>query len=162
MFGAAQMEWLKNALRQSKDNRNINFRLIANGSQMLNPIARVDGFVNYSVEYKELLAFLATEKINGVVFLSGDMHHTEIIKLDRKGTYPLYDITCSPLTAGTHKFPSADARHPYRVLGIDEKQNYGRISFTGKGLERKLHVQFKGVQGEILQEWSVQLQDLQQ
>ncbi len=43
----------------------------------------------------------------------------------------------------------------YRVLGIDEKQNYGKISFTGKRGSRKLTAEFLGIRGEKLGEWSV-------
>ncbi len=32
--------------------------------------------------------------------LSGDRHHSEVIKMERPGTYPLYDITVSPLDIG--------------------------------------------------------------
>jgi alkaline phosphatase D len=39
-------------------------------------------------------------KINGVVFLSGDVHHTELSQYDLTATYPLYDLTVSPFTSG--------------------------------------------------------------
>jgi alkaline phosphatase D len=39
------------------------------------------------------------EGIEGVIFLDGDRHHSEITKLEREGTYPLYDFTISSFTA---------------------------------------------------------------
>lgn len=53
-------------------------------------------------ELNELLTAIEREKINGVLFLSGDRHHTELTKVSRAGTYPLYDLTSSPLTSGSH------------------------------------------------------------
>ena len=67
----------------------------------------------------------------------------------------MYDITVSPLTSGTHKFGGPEINNPYRVLGIDEKQNYGRISVSGKPKERKLTVEFLGIKGDKIAEWSV-------
>lgn len=151
MFGPEQMDWLKNALLSSR----ANFKIVATGSQVLNPVSPFDCFRKFPVEYNELLIFLSVEKINGVVFLTGDRHHSEIIKVDRVNTYPLYDITCSPLSSGTHKFGRAEAKNPYRVLGIDEKQNFGKISFTGEPENRKMTVEFLGVGGEKLGEWSI-------
>ena len=104
--------------------------------------------------------FLKENKINGVVFLTGDRHHSEIIKVDRPGTYSLYDVTVSPLTSGTHTFGGVEKNNPYRVVGIDEKQNYARFSFSGKRGERKLQVNFFGIKGEPLGEWSINEKDL--
>lgn len=156
MLGKQQMEWLKNSLLYS----NAAFKIIAVGSQVLNPVSPFDKWWDFPAEYDELMNFLKEYNINGVLFLTGDRHHSEIIKVDREGTYPLYDITCSPLTSGTHTFGAAEKNNPYRVLGIDEKQNYTRLSFSGKRNERKLTVEYLGVKGEKLGEWSVSEKEL--
>ena len=93
--------------------------------------------------------------VNGVLFLTGDRHHSEVIKVNREGTYPLYDITVSPLTSGTHKFSGPEANNPYRVFGLDQKQNYGKLSFSGARNQRKLTVEFMGTKGEKFGEWSI-------
>ncbi len=156
MLGKQQMKWLKNALLYS----NATFKIIAVGSQVLNPVSPYEVWYKFPAEYNELMSFLSENKINGVIFLSGDRHHSEIIKVNRPGTYPLYDITVSPLTSGTHKFGGPEKDNPYRVLGIDEKQNYGRFSFTGKRNERKLTIEFFGIKGEKLGEWTVNENEL--
>jgi alkaline phosphatase D len=156
MLGKQQMEWLKNSLLYSS----ATFKIIAVGSQVLNPASPFDKLLNCPYEYDELMNFLKEYKISGVVFLTGDRHHSEIIKVERPGDYPLYDITVSPLTSGTHKFGGSEKNNPYRVLGIDEKQNYGKFSFSGKRNERKLTVEFFGVKGDKLGEWSVSEKEL--
>jgi alkaline phosphatase D len=150
-LGKQQMDWLKNSLLYST----ATFKIISVGSQVLNPASPYDKWKDFSTEYQELMDFLQEYKINGVIFLTGDRHHSEIIKVERPGTYPLYDVTVSPLTSGTHKFAGAEKNNPYRVIGIDEKQNYGRFSFSGKRNERKLTVEFLGIKGEKLGEWTV-------
>jgi alkaline phosphatase D len=151
MLGDQQMEWLKNSLLYST----ATFKIITVGSQVLNPVSPFDKWRDFPVEYQELMDFLTTHKINGVIFLTGDRHHSEIIKVDRPGAYPLYDITVSPLTSGTHVFGASEKNNPYRVFGLDQKQNYARFSFTGSRGNRKLTVEFLGVKGEKLGEWAV-------
>ena len=150
------MNWLKNALLYS----NAPFKIIANGSQVLNPASPYDKLLDCPAEYYELMNFLAENKITGVLFMSGDRHHSEVIKVNRQGAYPLYDVTVSPLTAGTHRFGGPEANNPYRVFGLDEKQNYGKFSFTGARGQRKLTVEFFGVKGDKLGEWSVSESEL--
>jgi alkaline phosphatase D len=151
MLGKQQMDWLKNSLLYSS----ATFKVIAMGSQVLNPVSPYDRWADFPIEYKEFMDFIKEYRINGVVFLTGDRHHSEVIKVERPGTYSLYDITVSPLTSGTHTFGGPEKNNPYRVIGIDEKQNYGRISFSGKRNERVLKIEFLGVQGNKLGEWSV-------
>lgn len=156
MFGQAQMDWLKNALRYST----ATFKIVVVGSQVLNPVSPFDKLRDFPVEYDELTRFLADNKISGVVFLSGDRHHSEVIRVERPGTYPLYDVTVSPLTSGTHVFGQAEKNNPYRVYGLDQKQNYGRVTVSGKGGERILRVDFVGIHGEDHGSWQVSEKEL--
>jgi len=156
MLGQQQMEWLKNSLLYS----NATFKIVVVGSQVLNPVSPFDTWWDFPAEYDEIMNFLREYKINGVIFLTGDRHHSEIIKVERPGTYPLYDITVSPLTSGTHVFGNAEKNNPFRVLGIDQKQNYGKISFSGSRNDRKLTVEYFGVKGEKLGSWSVSEKEL--
>jgi alkaline phosphatase D len=156
MFGRRQLDWLKNSLLYS----NAPFKLVAVGSQVLNPVSPYDKLKDFSLEYKELMNFLAEYRINGVVFITGDRHHSEIIKVDRQGLYPLYDITCSPLTSGTHVFGKEEQNNPFRIFGLDQKQNYTRFSFSGARGSRQMKVDFLGVKGEALGTWSIDEKDL--
>jgi alkaline phosphatase D len=156
MFGRQQMEWLKNSLLYST----ATFKIIVVGSQVLNPVSPYDKLLDAPTEYYELMNFLDEYKINGVLFLTGDRHHSEIIKVERKGTYPLVDITVSPLTSGTHSFGEQEKNNPYRVLGIDGKQNYAKFSFSGIRGERKLLVEYFGVKGDKLDTWTVTEKEL--
>jgi alkaline phosphatase D len=160
MFGEQQMEWFKNAMRQSQGNSNIHFRIIATGSQVLNPVSPADCFRQFPAEFKEMMDFLQDEKIDGVVFITGDRHLSEINKAERKGTYPLFDVTASPMTAGASNYGNAEKENPSRILSITGKQNYARFTFTGTGPERKLMVEFLGIKGEKLAEWNVSLREI--
>lgn len=160
MFGVKQMDWLKNALLQSKYNSNISFRFIATGSQVLNPYAGKDCLKDYPIEYNELINFITENNINGIIFLTGDRHHSEIIKLERNGTYPLYDITASSLTAGISKTSGEEINNPHRVSPEIQQHNYARIAISGDKLDRKLTVEFLDINGKKITSWSVPLKDV--
>ena len=156
MWGDEQMEWLKNSLRGS----NAPFKFIVNGSQVLNPLSPYDCVRHYPVEYQELLNFIKDEKITGILFISGDRHTSEITKIEREGIYPLYDITASPLTSGSHKFSGREKQSPYRIYELAEKQNFSKISITGLKGKRKLVCNFIGVNGEDYGSWSIMEEEL--
>jgi alkaline phosphatase D len=157
MLGEKQMQWLKNSLLNS----NATFKIIVMGSQVLNPVSTKDKFRDFSGEYFELMNFLEAYRLNGVLFFSGDRHLSEVIRVNRPGSYPLYDITISPLTSGTSRFSGAEINNPYRVFGLDEKQNFGRVGVSGAKGNRKLSVDFVGIKGEPLGNWSITQGELQ-
>jgi alkaline phosphatase D len=157
MWGKEQIEWLKNQLLTST----ATFKFIVTGSQSLNMLSPVDCLQSYPIEFNELMSFLITEKINGVLFLTGDRHHSEVIRYDRRDGYPLFDITSSPLTSGVAKVYDTEKDNPSRMAGtLVEAQNYTRISINGKRGERVLTAEFLGIKGEKLATWSVSEKDL--
>lgn len=156
-FGSKQLDWLKNALVNSS----ATFKVIVVGSQVINPLSQLDCMRHYSYEYTALMNFLAVQKINGVVFFSGDRHHSEIIKVQRDHLYPLYDITISPYTSGVSKVRGEEFKSPYRIDNtLVEAQNFGKISFSGKKNERVMKVEFIGTKGEKLAEWNLSEKEL--
>jgi alkaline phosphatase D len=160
MYGVKQIDWLKNALLQSNYNSNISFRIIATGSQVLNTISPADCFYHFPVEYQELLQFIADHKIKGVIFLTGDRHHSEVIKMDRAGTYTLYDITASSITAGVSKPYKIEENHPNRVMPAINENNYTRVSISGAKNNRALKAEFLNINGQKVGEWSVTQKEL--
>jgi alkaline phosphatase D len=151
-LGQKQLHWLEDALVQSL----ATFKIIVVGSQTLNPLSRDEGYFNYSYEYHELMDFLNENHIKGVLFLTGDRHHSEIVKTERVNNYDLYDITVSPFTSGVSKVRGAEIDNPARVPGsLVEKRNYARISVQGKKNERSCLVQLIGEDGKMLYNWSI-------
>jgi alkaline phosphatase D len=153
MYGAMQMRWLENGLATSL----ATFKIIATGSQVLNPASPFDCVRHFPADFGYIQDMLIRNRINGVLFLTGDRHHSEVIKMDRPGAYPLYDITASPYTSGIGKVRDQEANNPARVPGtLVEAQNFARLSIAGKRGERQLKVEFIGVKGEVLGQWSVE------
>jgi alkaline phosphatase D len=133
-FGAAQMQWLKDALTFSR----ARFKIILSGGQMISPAAVYENYAIYPGEQKKFIQMLEDTKAKGVVLLSGDRHHTELMKLERPNSYPLYEITTSPLTAGVAN-PKED--NALRVPGtLVEAHNAAMLSFSGTAKDRVLKV----------------------
>jgi alkaline phosphatase D len=158
MLGTEQMVWLKNALAAST----ATFKFIVTGSQVLNPSSSYDCFRHYPSEYQALLDYIQGQNLKGVLFLTGDRHHSEVIKLERKGTYPLYDITASPLTSGVSGvLRSAEKDNPNRVpKTLVVAQNFARISVSGVKKDRQLKVEFVTADGVTQGEWVVKESEL--
>lgn len=151
------MEWLKNALLSSK----ATFKFIVSGNQVLNQFNPFESMQHYSFEYNNLLQFLKRHKINGVIFLTGDRHHGEVIRLDREGSYPLYDITLSPLTSGIAKPHASELNNPQRIENtLIEEQHFGKISISGPKNDRLLSLEFLGKKGQVISTWKINQKEI--
>lgn len=96
-LGAAQRDWLKQGLRDSRSP----FKLILCG-QPWNDGKAVgqESWSSFASERADLIAFIAQERIAGVVLLSGDTHVGELNCLTdaRYGAgYDLFELVSSPL-----------------------------------------------------------------
>lgn len=149
MFGAEQLDWLKQALIQSR----ATFKFIAAGSQLMNDGHPFEGWHNFPAEREAFLIWLKRQNIPGVVFLSGDRHHTELLRREVKGLYPLYELTCSPLTSRAHSPQGKELNNPLRVKGtLVTQRNYCSIDVTGPTDERRLVLRSHDSDGRILWE----------
>jgi alkaline phosphatase D len=135
MLGAAQMRWLKNALLAST----ANFKIIVSGTQVLRNVpARIEGWSNFPEERREFLDWLADNRVAGVLFLSGDRHHTVLSRQVRENAYPLHDFTCSPLTAGVHGPLRGEDMSLADEGTLTVKRNFCTLEFGGSWVERRL------------------------
>ncbi len=157
-LGEKQMIWLKNRLQLS----DATFKFICIGSQVLNDNHFGESYASYPVERNELLDFIATNNIKGVVFLTGDKHYSEICRRDWKG-YPMYDFTASPLTAPPLPRLIFGAYHnTYRIKGTDYgRKNFGKIWISGAEGKRELKLEIYGRAGGKRREFTIPQQELQ-
>lgn len=147
MWGQQQLDWLKNELANSK----ASFKIIANGSNVLNNYNKHDCLVHYPVEYHELLDFLSSERINGVLFMTGDRHHSEVIRKKLNEGYYTYDITNSSLTSGIYRLNDIEKSNPDLLLPmLVEQNNYTRVSISGPLKDRNLKLEFVDPKGKTL------------
>lgn len=158
MLGAEQLHWLQNALLSSS----ANFKLIAGGGQFINQRNKYEGWHDYPQEQKRFLQWLKNSNIKGVIFLSGDRHHSELLKIERDGHYSLYELTCSPLTSGSHKVSRFERKNPQRITGtLVEQRNFCLLEFSGQHQQRQLSMKVLDAAGTELWQRSIKQLELQ-
>lgn len=148
MFGPAQREWLKQALLASR----ATFKIVVAGGQFWNRRNRFESLHNYPEDQQALGDWLVAQRIEGVVFLSGDRHFAELLRVPRPGTYPLYEFTSSPLTAGAFSDPPAEERdNPALVAGtLVTQRNFGMLRVSGPLKARELVFESYDASGALL------------
>lgn len=149
ILGPEQLNWLKNAVWKSK----ATFKLICMGGQAVSPVNEHESWAHYDEERSSFFQFLKEEKIEGVMFFSGDRHFTELNKLQLPGQYPIYDLTLSPMTSWVRKkvLKSNEMNNPCRVEGtLTVQHNYGVITIHGPKNDRSLRVVVKDNVGKEL------------
>ncbi len=157
-LGAAQLRWLKNALLASVSP----VKIIVAGSQITNEVNKFEGWQRFPEERADILKFLDDHKINGVVLLTGDRHFTELLKTDRPGNYPLYELTCSALLSGVPSSIEAERANKQIVAGtFVDQRNFCSIDFVGARADRKLTIRSFSTDGEKLWEREIKLSELQ-
>ncbi|WP_425290914.1 alkaline phosphatase D family protein [Spirosoma linguale] len=136
-FSEKQIQWLLDALTFSK----ATFKFIVTGGQIVNPTKSFENYAIYGTERDRLFKAITDAKIPGVLFLTGDRHHSILHKLERPGTYPLYDLTISPLTSGPAKPLAEELKLPTYVDGtLVTDRNFGILSVSGPLKDRVLTI----------------------
>ena len=128
MFGAKQMDWLKEELTNSDKT----FNIIISGSQMINDIGNQERFPEFKNEFNSFFEFLNKEQIQGIIFLSGDVHYSALYQRDDLLSYPVHEFTCSPLSSFPNKVGKKDVRYNNKHLLNNKRyagQCFGKLSF---------------------------------
>lgn len=163
MWGRRQLEWLKQSLLQFKEQGHYTFKFIGNGTQILQTVVSGSSHQEYRAEREELLQFIAEHKITGVVFLTGDVHHSGIYRqrLGESGPW-VYEITSSPLSAGSWKVETSPKAADPAVIKetLVGDQNFVHVRVTGAGAERALVVTSTDKQGAQRFEHTIKATDL--
>lgn len=156
IIGERQMQWLLDAMVNSF----APFKFVVIGGQFVNPMKEHEKHANYAPQERmRLIKAIEKLKIDGVIFLTGDVHHTELSKLDLKDGYPLYDLTVSPLTSGVagRNAENNELQVPGTLI---KKRSYAHISVNGSRKERKLNIKVYDSNG--IEQWTkeIKAQDL--
>jgi len=151
MLGKGQIDWLIDNLKYSR----APFKIVACGSQVLNSLDKYENMAVYAEERAYLLQRIEQEQIKGVVFLTGDRHHTELSKLTLANGIDVYDLTCSPLTSSTKGSDYAE-ENQNRVEGtLVNVNNFGLLKFSGTFKSRIMTIEIVDFEGKKV--WEKQI-----
>lgn len=150
-WGRHQLEWLKQSLLAAKELRHFRFLFIATGNQMLQTRPYGEPHELYRREREELMDFIVENEVTGVVFLTGDVHHSAMYRrqLGDAGQW-VYEITSSPLSSGSWDAANSEKKDdPYVIPGtLIGDQNFVQVDLTGQGDTRQLTVTCIDKQGD--------------
>ena len=150
ILGEEQVEWLIDALKASQ----APFKMVAIGGQFLNTAAIGENHVLYARERETIISRIAQEQIHGVVFLTGDRHHSELSKLDMGNGIVIYDLTASPLTSGMHSVEGE--QNGFRVdKTLVEERNFALLEVSGPRTRRKLTINLINSEGKELWDYTI-------
>ncbi len=158
-FGKTQLKWIENALMTSRQP----FKFVVLGGQVLNPLSKDECLRHYPVEYNELINFIVTNRISGVIFLTGDRHFSETIGFQPPGFYKILDFTCSPLTSSPYVLNESNPEflNPLRVPGtLVMKNNFGKITISGPKDNRVVRFQTIDAAGDTQSDFSIKQSEI--
>lgn len=157
-YGEKQLNWLIDALTTSQ----ASFKFVVTGGQIVNNAKVFENMANYPDERQKLFDKLVENKISGVIFISGDRHHTNLQKMERVKNYPLYDLTVSPFSSGAGK-PRPEEYASKTIIPsteLNETQNFGILVVSGERKNRILKINIFDAQGQKKWDYTINANDL--
>jgi alkaline phosphatase D len=151
MLGSEQWTWLENQLLEPAD-----IRIIASSQQFCVGYNQYEAWANFPLEQEKMYNLIASTNASGVLFISGDVHYSELSKREPSNTYPLYDITSSGIT-GT----STPVANTYREGTPSAINNIGMIDITWNGNASKIKMSILDESASPLLEKEITLSDIQ-
>lgn len=124
IWGRAQTDWLLAGLKRST----APVKIIANGTQVVTRSTGGEGHRREAQnELNRLIEHIDKHQIDGVVFLVGDRHYSELHFETRDGYPPLLEFTSSPLQQNQKVEPLKNRPNVYRVWGL-RGNSYGLVT----------------------------------
>lgn len=147
-LGENQIQWLFDNITSST----AKFKFVVMGGQLLTNSGVYEAYSNngFDKERQRIIDFIYDEEIENVVFLTGDVHFSEVSVLRENEKPTIWDITSSPLNSGFNPY----ALENKNTLRIDESvimdRNYTQIKVEGNTEKRHLEINYFNSEGKLL------------
>lgn len=132
LLGDQQWNWLEQELLKPAD-----VRLICSGTQFGIEYNGYEAWANLPHEQQKMLDLIKTTNASGVMFLTGDVHYSEVSKLDEESLYPIYDFTASGLHS-TWEFATPNNN---RIEGPIMENHFGLLTIHWKETNPRIVMQ---------------------
>jgi len=156
MLGPVQMEWLKSQLLDCRGT----FKVICSSvpwDYRTKGDSR-DTWNGYQGERDEIFGFLAKHDIDGVVLMSADRHRSDAWKIERPGSYPLYEFNSSRLT-NQHVHPTMEKQGA--IFSYNAKQSFGLVHFDTTADDPSVTYDVISIDGERVHSLTVRRSELE-
>lgn len=123
VLGAEQWAWLETELQKPAE-----IRLIVSSIQFCTEFNGMEAWANFPLEQEKMFNLIASTNASGVLFISGDVHYSELSKREPTNTYPIYDLTSSGMTGVSNPVDNI-----YRVGTASNINNVGKMDINWAG-----------------------------
>ena len=150
LLGDAQWRWLERELHQPAK-----VRFIATSIQFSVPHHGHETWANMPLEKQRMIDLIKKTKAEGVVFLSGDIHSSELCITEPQGCYPLVDFTSSSLNV-----PLGTSNTHQRTGPAYGGANFGLVQIDWAAVDPVVSISTKDNQNQTRLHHSLHLSDL--
>lgn len=151
LLGEQQWQWLEAELKKPAA-----IKVIGSGIQLLNEFSGWETWANFPHERKRLLDFITNEKIDGVLFISGDTHFGDVSRITDNTPYPFWEITSSGLS---EKWKEVSPNKHRIAKGVNEV-NYGFIEVDWQQEDPIIDMGLKGKDGNVIHQFQLKLSEI--
>lgn len=156
MLGETQWKWLEEQLRAPAD-----LRIIASSIQFVAEAVGQETWSNFPAQRQRMIDTIRRTAADGVLFISGDRHWSEISAIQVDVPYPLYDITSSSLNQTHPRGTPTDNR--YRVSDTTcHVPNFGVLEIDWGAPTPSILVKIVRRDGEVPLRLMIEAEELQQ
>jgi len=152
MLGPVQKKWLIETMRAST----ATIKVLASAVPWASGVkpGSLDPWDGFPTEREEILSTISDHKINGVILVSADRHRHEIWRIDRAGSYPLYEFESSKITnQHTHKKME-------KALFSSNGLGFGLFHFDTTKPDPEIHYEVINERNEVDYEFDLKLSQL--
>jgi len=132
MLGLEQKQWLLQQLAASS----ATFKFIVSSVPFSDP--RDDKWGEYSAERGDILKNIQENKIPGVIFLAGDVHHAAVSQMPHNPA--VREFIFGPLAAPMNY--KVSSREPRFEFFHEDYQNYGKVTVQPEGPKPSVRVEW--------------------
>lgn len=136
-LGLQQWAWLQAQLSQPAK-----IRIIASSTQFGPQHNGWEAWANFPLEQQRMADLITQTGANGVVFISGDVHYSELSRQVFGSCYPIYDCTAS----GISKI-DAPVANQFRLGAAVAEQNFGKLTIDWESMPVQLTYSIHGLGG---------------
>lgn len=152
-LGEEQLQWLFDNLVTNP----ATFKFVVIGGQFLSTSGVFESYTNFGFEKErqQIIDFIYKQDIKNVIFLTGDVHFSEISVLKNGDKPAIWDITSSPLNSGVN----TNGINQKNTLRIPEsvimERNFTQLTISGPEKERVIEIIYFDVKGTELFRYSI-------
>jgi alkaline phosphatase D len=143
MLGSVQKKWLKEQLSEATGT----FKVICSSVpwDFRTKGDSLDTWNGYKKEHEEILSFIETQNIEGVLLMSADRHRSDCWKIPRAGSYGLYEFNSSRLT-NQHIHPTMEKKGA--IFSYNKLQSFGLLTFDTTAADPQVTYEVVNIDGQ--------------